>query len=269
MPNREFYHESFVEALVDMYVPVMYDLMVLFYEHSCSQEGMTPEKCMVNFKELLKEKTEKVKSHPEETYSAVMKNTHEHSRIVSAASINYRRLHSSDNGISVKKLDDSDLFSYVFIAVSKMLYKYPYLLVGYGQDPKLEDCIEKAVRHGVNQCFKIMFIDDDRVKMIKNLEISKNGKRLNINNKKLLEIFEREGVNIEELIEDSDSDSGSESDSDTKSDSSSSSEEVIEVDTVSEKSREHNEDDDLIIEKRPKVSMLNRGQEAKQIILTI
>lgn len=264
MFTREFYHASFVDALVDMYTPIMYDLMILFYNYVCEKD-FNEEQCIEAFKTLLKEKTEKVKSDPSEAYSAVIKNhSHEHNRLVSAASINYRRLHSSDSGISVKKLDDTDIFCCVFIAVSKCLNKYPYLLTNQ-QDPRLETVIEDSIRHGIKQCFKIMFIDDDRIKMIKNLEISKNGRKLPIDTKKLLEVFEREGVNLEDLIEDTASESSSDSDSSTEE---SESESDDESDTKSDASH-RTQIDPISIEPRPKIAMSERGQEAKQIILTI
>ncbi len=278
--NREFYHRSFMRSLVDMYDPIMIDLMHRYFQYACTikvaEREPTAEECVSNFKTLLQEKCEVVKRDPQKAYDALMNSARDLSKLVSVASINYRRLHSTDGNLSVKKITDKDLFECVFICVCREIFRHGMLFLKvdspqtqYYNSLKIEDLVHRAVKKGVHETYEMMFIDGDRLKSVENLEIKKDGKILPLDIKKLVEMFEREGIDMDQLVsklEDQSSEASSESGSDKEDDEGSSS--------SSSSGSESDEEGEVQVEGIPiltptKIDMSNRDDAKKQIVFTL
>ena len=294
MLTREFYHNAFTEALLEMYVPIMVDLMHLYFQHVCTPDVKTEDQCIELFRSLLNEKVEKVKKDPMGTFKALMESFRaEHGKLVTAASINYRKMHSSDAGLAVKKIDDSDIFSCIFLSVAREMYRHAVLFLKaptqreqYQNSVQIEEYIIRGVRTGIHDAFRIMFVDSDRAQTIKDLHLIKDGKKIPIDVRKLLDIFEKEGIDIDLLTQkmegdflrndfiDEESSTSSSSSSSSSSDSEEEEEKkeegiIIEGIQAPEKTPESGQ---ITLEEgtgRPKISINDHEASRRPIILNI
>lgn len=261
MLNREFYHKTFTSILVDTYHGPMIELMNAYFDHVCLK-GMNEEECSKRFDQLITEKIEKVRNDPKgtfEAFSKMIKDINSHSKVVSSASINYRHMCSSDQCVISKKIDDCDMFASIFASVAKRLKGHGFLFMKsqsaretHYAKLKIEDLVESSIRSGIDNIFTIMFVNEDRKSLIKNLNIDKY---FPYDTHKILDLFEREGITIEHHSVASSSSSSSSSDN----------EEEMAAEIESESSSEEEEQK----ESPHEIVKLSDPEKRKQLIINI
>jgi hypothetical protein len=202
--SREFFHDSFLNLLVEIFQSKMIDLFKVFYSHSCTKNGNKDhnrEECIKNFRKLLTEKSEKVKEDPQKTCAAVMKNDEEYKQIVFSASLNYVKMNSLTKEGIKKRINECDIFCSVFLNLARMFYKYPYLIYDDAYLFQMEELVEKKIKQSLQDVFKFSFINEDAKEIFSNFSIVRDGKILNINSDKLLKLFNENGILLSEIEE--------------------------------------------------------------------